>query len=128
MLYSPKTCAGNKNINKRNWHRLVRLLVLTALAWPFATHATEIETPKIGLTSVPVEVIVSGVPAGATVTVSFAGRNYQANADDTGRAEFADLVADHAGAQTIVATAADESASANLRILPGWVSLMPAFV
>jgi Na+/H+ antiporter NhaC len=128
MLYSPKTCAGNKNINKRNRHRLVHLLILAALSWPFAAIGTEIETPKIGLTAVPVEVVVSGVAPGAAVSVSFAGRSYEATADDAGRAEFRDLVADNAGAAAIVATAAGESASAQLRILPGWVSLMPAFL
>jgi Na+/H+ antiporter NhaC len=87
-----------------------------------------IETPKIGLTSVPVEVVVSGANAGAEVSLSVGDDVHQAIADNAGRAEFENVIVETAGTVTIDATSGGESASAPLRILPGWVSLMPAFL
>ena len=49
-------------------------------------------------------------------------------ADDSGQAEFDDIVVAHTGSFAIRAETGGQSASAALRILPGWVSLMPAFV
>ena len=53
---------------------------------------------------------------------------HRATADETGRAEFDHVLIEHAGTVTIDASSGGESASAPLRILPGWASLLPAFV
>ena len=120
--------AGNKNINKRSLYHLALASVLTVLAWPVAAQAVDIETPKIGLTSVPVEIVVSGAEAGADVSLSVGDAVHHAMADDSGQAEFDDIVVEHTGSFAIRAETGGQSASAALRILPGWVSLMPAFV
>ena len=46
--------------------------------------AIEAEVPGIVLDEVPFEIVVSGVPAGASVRVDIEGRQYSATADDAG--------------------------------------------
>ncbi|MDH3612748.1 MAG: Na+/H+ antiporter NhaC family protein [Gammaproteobacteria bacterium] len=101
---------------------------MAATAWPFAVHAIDVESPKVGLTSVPVEIVVSDVAAGSDVALSFAGSSYRDVAGDDGRATFDELMTDSVGTVEIVATADGASASSMLRVLPGWISLMPAFL
>ena len=109
-------------------HVPTRLILLAAIAWPFAVHAIDIEAPGIGLTSVPVEIVVSDVGAGDEVVLQFAGDTHRQIAGDDGRADFDDLVTDSRGTFAITATADGESTSLQLRVLPGWISLLPAFL
>jgi Na+/H+ antiporter NhaC len=62
------------------------------------------------------------------VALSVGESRYHATADETGRAEFDEVLVEHPGSVTIEAASAGETATAPLRILPGWVSLMPAFL
>jgi len=109
-------------------HVLTRSLLLAVTAWPFAVQSIEIETPQLGLTNVPVEVMVSDVAAGSEITLNFAGKSYHVVADDDGGAMFDDVSTDTRGTIEIVVTADGASATAQLRVLPGWISLMPAFL
>jgi Na+/H+ antiporter NhaC len=110
-------------------HELIRILIVgIALSWAMTAQAIDIEAPKIGLTSVPVEIIVSGLEADAIVNVEFAGTNYRGIAGEHGTAPFAELTADSRGTYEVTATSSGESASMDLRILPGWISLLPAFL
>jgi len=116
------------NINIRSSHVLTRILFLAVTAWPVAAQSIEIETPLIGLASVPVEIVISDVTAGSEVTLNFAGVSYRKTVDDDGRATFDELTTDSRGTIEIAATADGASAVAELRVLPGWLSLMPAFL
>ncbi len=53
---------------------------------------------------------------------------WTATADDTGDAEFADVTVPTAGTVAVVARAGGETAERNLRVIPGWLSLMPAIL
>ena len=90
--------------------------------------AIDIETPKIGLTSVPIEIVVIDLAAGAEVSLGFADTSRHAMADDNGRAVFDDLFVNRFGVVVIEANADGETSTAELRVLPGWISLMPAFL
>ena len=90
--------------------------------------AIEIETPPVGLTGVPVEIAVTGADAGASIALRVDDSQYLAIADAEGHAEFVDIVIDTTGDAAISAAVTGDSASAELRILPGWVSLLPAFL
>jgi Na+/H+ antiporter NhaC len=104
------------------------LFVAIFIAWPLAVQAIDIETPKIGLTSVPIEVVVTDVSVGAEVSLKFAATSHHAIADDDGQAVFDDLFVEQYGAVVIEASADGETSTAELRVLPGWLSLMPAFL
>ncbi|MDJ0906837.1 MAG: hypothetical protein QNI96_12510, partial [Woeseiaceae bacterium] len=97
------------------------------MALPVAGQAIEIDAPKVALDNIPFEVAVSDVPAGAEVTLRLGDDTFRAVADEAQVANFADLTAAGLVAD-ITVTANGESASLSLRVLPGWVSLMPAFL
>ena len=98
------------------------------MLWAFAAQAIEIDTPKIALKSVPVEIVVSDVTPGADVRVSFADAAFLGIADDNGQAAFNQWSTDSGGRVEVSATADGKTASVELRVLPGWISLLPAFL
>ena len=121
--------ARNTKINNCSLRVLTRfLVVIAASAWCLTAHAIDIEAPKIGLTAVPIEIAVSDVPAGSSVELTFADQQVRGVADDDGRVEFDALLTEITGAFPVTATAAGRLATTELRVLPGWISLMPAFL
>jgi len=89
----------------------------------------EIEAPAILLTNVPAEIGVSGALPGEQVRLSVAGTSRVASADADGTAVFSEIVAEQRGSITLSAASTDSgSATANLRVLPGWVSILPPLV
>ena len=87
----------------------------------------EAEVPAVILDEVPFEVRVSGVPAGAAVEVRLDGQRYSATADDDGAATVADLLVGGSGRVTLEYVSGAEAGQVDLRVMPGWVSLLPAF-
>jgi Na+/H+ antiporter NhaC len=100
----------------------------TTLPWAMTAHAIEVDTAKIALKSVPVEIVISDVTPGAEVRVSIADVVYLGIADVNGQAAFNEWSADSGGTVEINARADGQVASVVLRVLPGWISLMPAFL
>ena len=99
-----------------------------AIFWSAASFALDIETDPIGLTGVAMEIVVTDAGPGEVVAVSVDGEDLWATADGDGRAVISNVVIEDIGAVEIVAVADSESATAQLRVLPGWISLMPAFL
>jgi Na+/H+ antiporter NhaC len=95
---------------------------------PGLAQAIDIDAPKIALESVPFDIVISGVGAGTDVEVTLGTEVYSAVADQDGAAVFADLVASSRGAAEIAVASATLSANYELRVLPGWISLMPSFL
>jgi Na+/H+ antiporter NhaC len=124
----PPSGSRNTNINKRSWQLLPGILFLSLVALPVAAQAIEIDAPKIALDEVPFEVSVTGVPTGAEVTLRLGNETFRAVADEDQAATFTDLTAQAGTAAEITAFVGSESAALGLRVLPGWVSLMPAFL
>ena len=118
---SKKGCRNN-SINTRR---------LIAAAW-FAmliscpVQALEIEAPAVGLAGVPLDYAVSGARAGELVTLSVAGETRHESADADGRAAFPGLVIAGTGDTRVSASAGADTAAATLRVIPGWVSVLPA--
>ena len=118
---SKKGCRNN-SINTRR---------LIAAAW-FAmliscpVQALEIEAPAVGLAGVPLDYAVSGARAGELVTLSVAGETRHESADADGRAAFPGLVIAGTGDTRVSASAGADTADATLRVIPGWVSVLPA--
>jgi Na+/H+ antiporter NhaC len=135
----PGTCyyaAGlfgrNKNIKPAKLYALIRAILIaviaaTATGWPFALAALEIETADVALTSVATEFTVSDAAPGSAVTLRVAGRTIQATADADGNATFDDVVIDEAGVTSLAANSNGASAEAEVRVIYGWISVLPAF-
>jgi Na+/H+ antiporter NhaC len=98
------------------------------MALPVGAQAIDIDAPKIALESVPFEIVISDLVAGADVTVEFGEETRRGVANDDGVATIGDLVAAERSAVDITARSGDDSSTASLRVLPGWISLMPAFL
>jgi hypothetical protein len=107
---------------------LIGLAAVLATFGPATSFALDIETAAIGLTGVPLEIVVTGAIAGDVVTLSVAGEDISGIADADGRVSIDDVVIPARGTIDIVASSNGESVSTTLRILPGWISLMPAFL
>ncbi len=123
----------NNNINTRRLRRLIAgslnsCFLLSLLLLAPTAQALDIELPPVGLTGVEAEISVSGVAPGEVVTVKVAGEGYWATADESGIANVTTAALAESGSATISATAGAETATASLRVLPGWLSLMPAFM
>jgi Na+/H+ antiporter NhaC len=89
----------------------------------------ELETPAILLTNVPADFSVSGALPGEQVRLTVAGKSRVASADADGTAVFSEIVAEQRGGITLSASSTGSgSASADLRVLPGWVSILPPLV
>ncbi len=86
----------------------------------------EINAPQPALTNVSMEIVVSGVAADSRVELNVAGQRYQAVADEAGNATFSALPPESTGTLTVIASAGGESATVDVRVLPGIVSLLPA--
>lgn len=71
---------------------------------------------------------MNGAVAGDLITLNVAGQEYSATADDAGRAKFDAVLVNEAGTASIVAKSGGGAAAAEMRVLPGWVSVLPAFV
>ncbi len=106
---------------------LVFAIAATAAGWPFALAALEIEAPTVGLTAVPAEIVVSDAEPGVAVTLRTVERSWQAIADSSGRATFADVVIEDAGTTVLAASTGTQAAEADLRVIYGWISILPAF-
>lgn len=90
--------------------------------------ALELGLPKVALAGVPIDIAVSGVSEGEVVTVVAAGETRWATAAGDGTATVTGVVLAGPGPVEVQAGAGGESVSGQLRILPGWVSLAPAFL
>ncbi len=74
------------------------------------------------------QIAVSDVAAGESIILTVNDTVYRAIADGDGMAEFDDISVASRGVASLVVDAAGESAKAELRVLPGWVSILPPLV
>ncbi len=123
----------NNSINTRKLVSRNPIRKLIVASWiaaliPLSAVAIEIESPAVGLTGVPLDYSVSGAAAGETVQLSADGMTYTATADADGNASFADVTIAEAGPATISATAGAATVTRDLRVIPGWVSVLPAIL
>ena len=126
------TSGRNKNIKIKDLYARLRVVPMlcagfAALACPAVAAAIEAEVPGIVLDEVPFEITVTGVPAGVQVVAEIDGKRYPGTADDTGAATLAELVVSGSGRVTLAYASGEEAGTVELRVMPGWVSLLPAF-
>ena len=127
---STKSCRKNHINNRKLVSRsLIRKLIVAswiATLIPLSASAIDIETPEVGLTNVALEYVVSGVPPGSVADLTANGKTWSATADADGNATFDEVAITEAGVAIVTATAAGESTSTDVRVIPGWVSVLPA--
>ncbi len=129
--YHARSLCGRKNNIKRRKLTLrigTRLFAIgiAALLGPQASNALDIETPAVGLAGVPATFAVADVADRADVTLTVGERSFTRESSAEGRAVFADIPPGDVGITTIRARAGADTASTELRVIPGWVSILPA--
>ena len=70
--------------------------------------------------------VVTGAAPREAVNLNIDGRQLKATSDESGRAEFVDIVVEETGQAALTATAGAASAEVELRVIPAWVSILPA--
>lgn len=123
----------NSRINTRKLVRRNQLIItsvvgILAAIVSFSANAIEIEAPAVSLQGVPMDYVVTGAEPGQVVQVTIGEMAFTANADEEGSALFADITIDETGGSRLAAVAGDASAELPLRVIPAWVSILPAVV
>ena len=121
----------NNNINTRKLasrNLSVVIAVIGLMASSFAAHAIEIETPVVSLSGIPLDYAVVGVLPNDSVTMTIGDSVYEATADKKGRAEFASITIADVGQVSLAAVAGSASAETSIRVIPAWVSILPAVI
>ena len=90
--------------------------------------ALEIEAPKVALQDIPTTLIVSDATPGIRVNLRVGEMMLSAPANDEGIVTFDEVVVGDTGIAALSARAGGVSASHELRVLPGWVSITPPLV
>jgi len=117
---------NNRKLVSRNPIRKFIVAIWVASLIPLSAFAINIETPAVGLTGVPLDYVVSGVSPGGVAQLTAGGQTLSATADAEGNASFDDVLLPEAGVASVTATAGGETVSEELRVIPGWVSVLPA--
>jgi Na+/H+ antiporter NhaC len=99
---------------------------LVALFLSLPAFSLEIETPAVGLTEVGLQYAIAGADAGAEVTLAVAGNTWTALADAEGIAAFPNVAINEPGVAAITASSGGATVSTELRVIPGWISILPA--
>jgi len=92
----------------------------------FSANAIEIETPAVGLSGVAMDYAVTGATPDEVVKIAIGDRRFDMTADEYGRADLIDIVVEETGQTMVVATAGNASAEVPFRVIPAWVSILPA--
>ena len=128
-------CGRNNNIKPREQaearrpYRYVTLLVLLAATlWSSPAPALDVAAPSVVLTGVPATFTVDGVRPGSLVTLRAGSRGWHVEADAAGRVSFADVVIDDAGTVDVSVIADGARRDLTLRVIAGWISIMPALL
>ena len=89
----------------------------------------DLNVPALALTDVPTTIEVEGAPPGAVVRLKYEDSSYRTIANSSGLAVFADISFGDSGTfQVNVSEAGGSAASAEVRVLPGWVSVTPPLI
>lgn len=97
-----------------------------ATVLPYTAFAIDIETPAVALSGVPLTYSVTAADPGSPVRLKVNEKSYSAVADANGRAKFAEVVVDEAGETSVSASTGTASAETIVRVIPGWISVLPA--
>jgi Na+/H+ antiporter NhaC len=123
-----KNNINTRKLVNRNHPVINAAASLLVAVFSFSANAIEIETPAVALTGVEMSYAVTDALPGDAVSISVDGKSYEAVADDSGRAAFSEVAIAASGTMTVTAKAGGETASTGIRVIPGWVSVLPAIM
>ena len=108
-------------------HKLLVGMLLTLAS--ATTLSLELETPALALSEVDTAIVVAGANPGEVIRLDVAGSEYRQPVNADGVAEFAAVRISTTGEAMLTAYAASgQQVATTLRVLPGWVSILPPLV
>jgi len=85
-----------------------------------------IDLPDAALTNVATEVIVTGALPQTEISLRVGSAGHTASSDESGSATFSEVMVERSGNVAVIATSADgQSVEGEMRVIPGWVSIVP---
>ncbi|MEL7185889.1 MAG: Na+/H+ antiporter NhaC family protein [Pseudomonadota bacterium] len=118
----------DRSFTRRSFPVTLAVAFIAAIAFPVSAFALEIDAPSVGLADVPMEYAVDGATPGAEVTLGVEGNTWTATADENGRAVFDSFEITSSGKTRITAASGGETTTLELRVVPGWISILPALI
>jgi len=119
---------NTRKLVRRNQIIFTSVVGILAAVISFSANALEIETPAVSLRGIPMDYVVTGADPGQAVQLTIGEKALTANADQDGSAVFADITISENGVRNLVAVAGKASAEVPVRVIPAWVSILPAVV
>ena len=130
VLTSPR-CPGGGGRRIRKPLALLTFLALSASVLPsYAMAEASLEPPRVALAGVAFDVTVEGAPAGTRLELDAGPLRFEAVADPEGSAVFSDVLVDDPQALQLAVYELSVApprplAEAALRVIPGWLSILP---
>jgi len=104
-------------------------VAMVALALAAPAEAQELEAPSVALTGIPFDVVVVGAAGPEALLVRAGGETFAAELNDDGLLTAAGVVIHARGrAEIELVSAGGVVASAEVRVLPGWVAILPPLI
>tara|TARA_B100000959_G_scaffold20739_1_gene20021 strand:+ start:11024 stop:12901 length:1878 start_codon:yes stop_codon:yes gene_type:complete len=90
-----------------------------------SSQAIEIEMPQVALSNVPTEIKVSDVAENESIEIHFDGRNIKGIADQFGHIVFMTEFTSSGTHEVLITQTGTDSNIFNIRVIPGWISVVP---
>ena len=87
--------------------------------------AIEIEMPQVALSNVAAEIKISDIAEKESIEIHFDGKNLNGIADQYGHVTFMAEFTSSGTHEVLITQAGSDSSIFNLRVIPGWISIVP---
>ena len=90
-----------------------------------SSQAIEIEMPQVALSNVAAEIKISDIAEKESIEIHFDGKNLNGIADQYGHVTFMAEFTSSGTHEVLITQAGSDSSIFNLRVIPGWISIVP---
>lgn len=90
-----------------------------------SSQAIEIEMPQVALSNVAAEIKISDIAEKESIEIHFDGKNLNGIADQYGHVTFMVEFTSSGTHEVLITQAGSDSSIFNLRVIPGWISIVP---
>jgi hypothetical protein len=90
-----------------------------------SSQAIEIEMPQVALSIVAAEIKISDIAEKESIEIHFDGKNLNGIADQYGHVTFMVEFTSSGTHEVLITQAGSDSSIFNLRVIPGWISIVP---
>ena len=107
-------------VNIKRYITFIGLLFIS-----ISSQAIEIEMPQVALSNVAAEIKISDIAEKESIEIHFDGKNLNGIADQHGHVTFMAEFTSSGTHEVLITQAGSDSSIFNLRVIPGWISIVP---